>query len=185
MEYKSEEDFLKNYDVNEFERPSVTSDVLLLSVSNGIQNNYRKLKDKYYSVLLVKRKDYPFKGKWCLPGGFVKNTETTEEAARRVLASETNLHNIFMEQLYTFDGINRDPRTRVFSVSYIALVDKNKLNDSLYENASWFNINYIEDEKTFNVTLDNGNETLNFVVSKTLKESTTDINSGFSIISDH
>ena len=79
-----------------------------------------------------------------------------------------------MEQLYTFDGINRDPRTRVLSVSYIALVDKNKLNDSLYENASWFNISYIEDEKGFNVTLDNGNETLNFVVSKALKESTTD-----------
>lgn len=79
-----------------------------------------------------------------------------------------------MEQLYTFDSVNRDPRTRVLSVSYIALVDRNKLNDSLYENASWFNISYIEDEKEFNVTLDNGNETLNFIVSKTLKESTTD-----------
>ena len=174
MEYKSEEEFLKHYDVNQFERPSVTSDILLLSVSSGVQNNYRKLKEKFYSVLLVKRKDYPFKDKWCLPGGFVKNSETTEEAARRILASETNLHNIFMEQLYTFDSIDRDPRTRVLSVSYIALVDKNKLNDSLYENASWFNISYIEDDKTFTVTLDNGNETLNFVVSKTLKESTTD-----------
>ena len=131
MEYKSEEEFLKNYDVNQYERPSVTSDVLLLSVSNGVQNNYRKLKEKFYSVLLVKRKEYPFKDKWCLPGGFVKNTETTEESARRVLASETNLHNIFMEQLYTFDSVNRDPRTRVLSVSYIALVDRNKLNDSL------------------------------------------------------
>ena len=174
MEYKSEEEFLKNYDVNQFERPSVTSDILLLSVSSGVQNNYRKLKEKFYSVLLVKRKDYPFKDKWCLPGGFVKNSETTEEAARKILAKETNLHNIFMEQLYTFDSIDRDPRTRVLSVSYIALVDKNKLNDSLYENASWFNISYIEDDKTFTVTLDNGNETLNFVVSKTLKESTTD-----------
>ena len=174
MEYKSEEEFLKNYDVNQFERPSVTSDILLLSVSSGVQNNYRKLKEKFYSVLLVKRKDYPFKDKWCLPGGFVKNSETTEEAARRILTKETNLHNIFMEQLYTFDSVNRDPRTRVLSVSYIALVDKNKLNDSLYENASWFNISYIEDDKTFTVTLDNGNETLNFVVSKTLKESTTD-----------
>ena len=174
MEYKSEEEFWKNYDVNQFERPSVTSDILLLSVSSGVQNNYRKLKEKFYSVLLVKRKDYPFKDKWCLPGGFVKNSETTEEAARRILAKETNLHNIFMEQLYTFDSIDRDPRTRVLSVSYIALVDKNKLNDSLYENASWFNISYIEDDKTFTVTLDNGNETLNFVVSKTLKESTTD-----------
>ena len=174
MEYKSEEEFLKNYDVNQFERPSVTSDILLLSVSSGVQNNYRKLKEKFYSVLLVKRKDYPFKDKWCLPGGFVKNSETTEEAARRILAKETNLHNIFMEQLYTFDSIDRDPRTRVLSVSYIALVDKNKLNDSLYENASWFNISYIEDDKTFTVTLDNGNETLNFVVIKTFKESTTD-----------
>lgn len=72
MEYKSEEEFLKNYDVNQYERPSVTSDVLLLSVSNGVQNNYRKLKEKFYSVLLVKRKEYPFKDKWCLPGGFVK-----------------------------------------------------------------------------------------------------------------
>ena len=96
MEYKSEEEFLKNYDASIYDHPSVTSDVLLLSVSSGVQNNYRKLKDKFYSVLLVKRKEYPFKGKWCLPGGFVKNTETTEEAARRVLASETNLHNIFM-----------------------------------------------------------------------------------------
>ena len=175
MEYKSEEEFLIDYDVNQYERPSITSDILLLSVSNGVQNNYRKLKEKFYSVLLVKRKEYPFKDKWCLPGGFVKNTETTEEAARRVLASETNLHNIFMEQLYTFDSINRDPRTRVLCVSYIALVDKNKLNDSIYENASWFNISYIEDEKEFNVTLDNGNEKLNFIVSKMLKESTTDM----------
>ena len=67
MEYKSEEEFLKNYDVNQFERPSVTSDILLLSVSSGVQNNYRKLKGKFYSVLLVKRTDYPFKDKWCLP----------------------------------------------------------------------------------------------------------------------
>ena len=171
---QTEEEFLREYDDSKYEKPSVTSDIVLLSVSNQTQSNYRKLKEKTYSVLLVKRKNHPFKDKWCLPGGFVRNDETTEEAARRVLATETNLHNIYMEQLYTFDSINRDPRTRVISVSYVALVDKNKLDDTLYENASWFDLTYIEDEKSFNVTLDNGNETINFVVKKKLKESTTD-----------
>ena len=145
MEYKNEQEFLKLYDASVFEHPSVTSDILLLSVSSKAQNNYRKLKEKSYSVLLVKRKDYPFKDKWCLPGGFVKNNETTEDAARRILKSEANLQDIFMEQLYTFDAIDRDPRTRVISVSYMALIDKNKLNSSLNENASWFDIRYIED----------------------------------------
>ena len=174
MEYKNEEEFLKHYDASKYERPSVTSDVVLFSVADGNQTNYRKLKQKYYSVLLVKRKNYPFKDKWCLPGGFVNMNETTEEAARRVLASETNLHNIFMEQLYTFDSVDRDPRTRVISVTYMGLVDKNKLDDTLYEDASWFNITSLEDDKYYHVTLDNGNEQLKYVIKKVLKEKTTD-----------
>lgn len=173
-EYKSEEEFLKDYNPNEFERPSVTSDILLLSVSSESQSNYRKLTPKSYSVLLVKRNEYPFKGMWCLPGGFIGMNETTEESARRILKRETNLHNIFMEQLYTFDGVNRDPRTRVLSVTYMALVDKNKLDDTIYENASWFNVTSLEDNNSYHVTLDNGNETIKFVVKKTLKERTTD-----------
>ena len=124
--------------------------------------------------MLVKRHNYPFKDKWCLPGGFISNSETSEEAARRILAKETNLHDIFLEQLYTFDDINRDPRCRVMSVSYMGLVDKNKLNDSLFEDASWFNIMCLEDDKSYHVTLDNGNEEIKFVVGKTLKDKTTD-----------
>ena len=174
MEYKSEEEFLKNYNPNKYEKPSVTSDIILFSVSDGNQSNYRKLKQKYFSVLLVKRKNYPFKDKWCLPGGFIRMNETSEEAARRILADETNLHDVFLEQLYTFDDINRDPRTRVISITSMGLVDKNKLNDSLFENASWFNIISLEDEKSYHVTLDNGNEQIKFVVGKTLKEKTTD-----------
>ena len=85
-EIMSEEEFLKNYDDSKYEKPSVTSDVLLFSVSDGNKSNYRKLNKKYFSVLLVKRHNYPFKDKWCLPGGFISNSETTEEAARRILA---------------------------------------------------------------------------------------------------
>ena len=172
--YSSEEEFLKHYDNSMYEKPSVTSDIVLFSVSNGSKDSYRRLNKKYFSVLLVKRHSYPFKDKWCLPGGFISNSETTEEAARRILARETNLHDIFLEQLYTFDDLNRDPRCRVMSVSYMGLVDKNKLNDSLFEDASWFNIMCLEDDKSYHVTLDNGNEELKFVVGKTLKDKTTD-----------
>ena len=173
-EYNSEEEFLKDYDESKYEKMSVTSDIALFSVSDENSNNYRKLNKKYYSVLLVKRNSYPFKEKWCLPGGFIKINETSEEAARRILETETNLHNVFLEQLYTFDKIDRDPRTRVISISYVGLVDKNRLNDLVYPNASWFNITSLEDENNIFVTLDNNQEQIKFVIKKVLKESTTD-----------
>lgn len=174
MEYKSEAEFLKNYDSSAFEKLSVTSDILIFSVADGVQENYRKLNEKHFAVLLVKRADYPFKGKWCLPGGFIGVDETSIEAARRILKNETNLEDIYLEQLYTFDDVKRDPRMRILSVSYMALVDKNKLHNKLNENASWFNMTILEDDKSINITLDNGCEFFDFVVKKNLRELTTD-----------
>ena len=83
--YKSEEEFLKNYDPNQFERLSLTTDILIVSVSDVASTNYRKSDQKNMSILLVKRNDYPFKDKWCLPGGFVGYNEDLEDAARRIL----------------------------------------------------------------------------------------------------
>lgn len=161
MEYKSEKEFLKNYDSSIFEKLSLTTDILVFSVSDEKTKNYRKLAKKHFSILLVKRKDYPFKNKWCLPGGFVGIDESIDEATVRVLAKEINLHNIYMEQLYTFSDVNRDPRMRIVSTAYIALVDKNKLKDKLKENASWFNILISENKKNINIKLDNGKENIN------------------------
>src|SRR5438046_1552150 len=73
-------------------------------------------------VLLVERALQPFKGKWALPGGFVRVDETLDEAARRELEEEARLKNVFLEQLYTFGAVDRDPRERVVSVGYYALV---------------------------------------------------------------
>lgn len=173
-EYKTEEEFLKNYDSSQFEKLSATSDILIFSVASSKQDNYRKLNNKHFSVLLVKRDQHPFKDKWCLPGGFIGIDETSEDAAKRILARETNLHNIYLEQLYTFDDVKRDPRMRIISISYVALVDKNRLDDTLYENASWFNMDIEEDEERIKVNLDNGDENFDIVIKKTLKEQTTD-----------
>lgn len=172
--YNSEEEFLRDYDPSKFDRLSLTTDILIFSISDDIQDNYRKLNDKYFSVLLVKRENYPFKDKWCLPGGFIKIDENLEDAPIRILADETGLHNIYLEQLYTYGNVNRDPRTRVISTSYMALIDKNKLNEKITKNASWFNITKLEDKDKIYITLDNGNEELKFTIKKELKEKTTD-----------
>lgn len=172
--YNSEEEFLKDYDSSIFEKLSMTADILIMSVSSEETGNYRKLSEKKFSILLVKRDNYPFKDKWCLPGGFIRMDETLEEAAKRVLENETNLKDIYIEQLYTFGDVKRDPRMRVVSTAYMALVDKNKLKDKLSDNASWFNVLMLEDDKAYHITLDNGTEEIKFVVSKTLRDLTTD-----------
>ena len=175
-EYKTEEEFLKDYDPKAFDQLSMTSDILLISVSDQEQTNYRKTSKKMMSVLLVKRDDYPFKDKWCLPGGFLNpKTETLEECAKRVLKTETNLSNIYLEQLYTYDAIDRDPRTRVVSTTYIALIDKNKLTEMINPNASWFDIVLLEEKnKVVDITLDNGKDTIHLSIKKELREKTTD-----------
>src|SRR4051812_5722711 len=71
-------------------------------------------------VLLIQRGLAPFKGKWALPGGFVRVDETLDEAARRELSEETGLTKVFLQQLYTFGKVDRDPRERVVSVAYYA-----------------------------------------------------------------
>lgn len=174
-EYQSEEEFLKNYNPKDFDQLSMTSDILILSVSNQETTNYRKNARKMMSVLLVKRDDYPYKGKWCLPGGFLDpNNETLEECAKRVLKRETNLSKIYLEQLYTYDSINRDPRMRIVSTAFVALIDREKLTEEV-ENASWFDIVLYEEKNNIvDLTLDNGTETINFSIKKVLKEKTTD-----------
>lgn len=174
--YQTEEEFLKHYDPKQFDQLSMTADILLISVSDHKRKNYRKTSKKAMSILLVKRTDFPFKGKWCLPGGFLNpNGETLEECAKRVLKRETNLQNIFLEQLYTYDDPKRDPRTRVVSTSYMALVDKEKLTDMINENASWFDV--VSQEETndkIEIVLDNGTDTIKINVKKILREKTTD-----------
>ena len=82
--YNSEQEFLNAYDPSSYDRFSITADILLFSVSNENTENYRKTDEKKMSILLVKRNDYPYKDKWCLPGGFVKVDEDLDDAPARI-----------------------------------------------------------------------------------------------------
>jgi len=107
---------LIGFDPNRYERPSVTVDVVIFS-----------LIDDDLKVLLVKRKYPPFAGVWAIPGGFVDIDESLEDAAARELAEETSVTNVYIEQLYTFGAPDRDPRTRVITVAYYALVPQDAI----------------------------------------------------------
>jgi 8-oxo-dGTP diphosphatase len=101
-------------------------------------------KNEGVSVLLIQRKYPPFKNAWAIPGGFVLPDESLEEAVRRELREETGIEVNYLEQLYTFGDPDRDPRKRVISVSYFALVKSAQFQQlkasTDAENAQWFNI---------------------------------------------
>jgi 8-oxo-dGTP diphosphatase len=103
--------FLASYDPAAYERPSVTVDLVLLSVRDGALH-----------ALLMRRTQPPAEGRWALPGGFVRIDESLDEAARRVLHEKAHIASAFLEQLYTFGAIERDPRMRIITVAYYALL---------------------------------------------------------------
>lgn len=110
MSSPEEEQFLSDYEPADFERPSVAVDVVLLTQF-----------DEQLRVLAIHRSEHPHKDAWTLPGTFVRRDESLDSAAARVLAEKAGVHDLYLEQLYTFGSPGRDPRTRVISVGYYAL----------------------------------------------------------------
>lgn len=139
----TEKQFLDSYDAGKYERPSVTVDMLVFTVTDEEKENYRKLPEKFLRLLMIKRGDHPSIGQWALPGGFIKMDESLHEGALRELKEETNIDNIYMEQLYTWGDVGRDPRTRVISVAYMSLLDSKTLQIKASDDADdakWFTV---------------------------------------------
>lgn len=125
-----EKEFLQQYDSSMFEKPSVAVDVLIFTIE-----------DDTLKVVMVERKEFPYKGCLALPGVFVGIDESLEAAVKRGVKVETGLTDIYFEQLYTWGEVKRDPRMRIISVSYMALVsidqlcaksDNGKIREYLY-----------------------------------------------------
>ena len=97
---KEEKEFLEQYDVTKFERPSVTADIVIFTLDDSDELN----------ILLIKRGGFPYKDHWAIPGGFLEaGKESIDEAAARELKTETNIDNVNLKQLYTFGDLGRDP----------------------------------------------------------------------------
>jgi len=113
-----------------FPHPAVTTDIVIFTIS-----------DLELQVLLIKRGEAPHRGKWALPGGFLQMDETLDACALRELKEETGVEDVYLEQLYTFGSVKRDPRERVVSVAYFALIPSDQITlnpttDAI--DAKWF-----------------------------------------------
>jgi ADP-ribose pyrophosphatase YjhB (NUDIX family) len=122
------------YDANQYERPSVTVDVVMMS-----------LRQRDLQVLLVNRHSWPYEGMWAIPGGFVHIDESLEEAVRRALREETGVQDVYLEQLYTFGDPARDPRMRVITVVYFALLDAERFQVDAADavDVGWFSVYHL------------------------------------------
>ena len=158
---KEEAEYLKNYDASKYKTPSVAADTALFSV-----------RDRALCLLLIRRGGYPYKDSWALPGGFVDYSEDIRAAAQRELAEETGISGLYLEQAFTWGQPGRDPRSRVITVSHIALADFSQLSPRAGDDASeaaWFAVeDYSQtkkDGRTFVRFTLRGPDTLRPVVS--------------------
>ena len=119
-----------------YPRPALTVDCIVFGLDAELE----------LKIMLIKRDISPFQGEWAIPGGFVRMDETLEQAALRELQEETGIHDVFLEQLYTFGDLERDPRDRTITVSYYALINLVEQEIQAATDASeanWFRISEI------------------------------------------
>lgn len=137
----TEVEFLAEYNPGNYERPSVTTDILIL----GMNKDYSSLK-----LLLIKRGDHPFLGSWALPGGFISPNETAYVAATRELKEETGIDDVYLDQIYTFTKPGRDPRTWVMSIAYLSLISnlREVSGQDDADDAAWFDLKFTDDSIT-------------------------------------
>lgn len=142
-EQSREQDFLRAYDASQYERPSVTADIIIFTVDEKSR----------LSLLLIRRGGHPYKDRWALPGGFLNaGQESADAAAARELFEETGIQNAYLKQLYTFSDPDRDPRTHVISIAYTALIPQGKLQFKAGDDA--------KDARMFAIYFQNGSLSL-------------------------
>ncbi len=127
--------------VYDWPRPMVTVDAAVFAVCEGKTQ-----------LLLIRRKNQPYKGKWAIPGGFIGIDEELEDAIVRELAEETALTGVSLEQMHTFGKVGRDPRGRQITVCFLGVItkglDKIKAGDDA-EEAAWFDIDNLPKDLAF------------------------------------
>lgn len=152
---QEEKEYLSQYDIAEFDRPSIATDIAVFSIM-GKKNqtdkemvqdikNYRKSPEKKLKILLIKRAAYPYRDYWALPGGFCQSGEDVYETARRELYEETHVKDVYLSLSGIYGDANRDPRGWIISHTFLALMDGEKSDlkaDTDAWEARWFDVDF-------------------------------------------
>lgn len=164
---QEEKEYLSHYDIRQFERPSIATDMAVFSIMGNLVNtkmekirdaeNFRKLPEKKLKILLIKRGTYPYLNCWALPGGFCQKEEEVYETARRELYEETHVKNAYLQLSGIYGDIGRDPRGWIISHTFLALMDGEKCElragSDAWE-ARWFDVGFEKKEKKKSVKED-------------------------------
>lgn len=165
-----EELFLSTYNIEDYERPSVTADVAAFMIRSTDEGSYRRNPDNKLSLLLIRRGEHPFKNAWALPGGFLKANETIEECAFREITGETGIQPAALMPFAVFSECDRDPRGRVISHAFVSIISEDSVkatggDDAI--DAKWFDITFEQDKDgLYRLELANGR----IVLSAALRE---------------
>ena len=168
-----EKDFLASYSIEDYERPSVTTDIACCRIQNSSVENYRKNPKTKLTLLLIKRKEHPFQGCWALPGGFLQPGETIEACALREIEEETAVKPVSIMPVAVFSETGRDPRGWIISNAYASIISDENISAVGGDDAAdakWFEVSFTEEnEHAFHLKLTHGDISL----CATLNETTT------------
>lgn len=168
-----EELYLKNYSMEDYERPSVAADIVAFMIRREEEDSYRHEPKIHLSLLLVRRGVYPFKDAWALPGGFLRADETIEECAYREIVEETNVAPASLMLFDVFSDVDRDPRGRIISNAFVSIISEDSVNEIGGDDASealWFDVSFdLNDNGYYSLKLENKDIVLNAI----LKEKST------------
>ena len=144
----TEKEFLSEYRLSDYERPSVTADVAAFMIRSEENSSYRRNPENKLSLLLIKRGGHPFKGMWALPGGFLQSDETVEECALREIKEETDVLPVSIMPVGVFSRPDRDPRGWIISSVYVSIIGDESVKQVAMDDASdaqWFNVSFEKD----------------------------------------
>lgn len=142
---QSEKEFLEKYRIEDYERPSVTTDIAAFMIRQTEEESYRKEPESRLSLLLIRRGEFPFKGCWALPGGFLKGNETVEECAMREIREETNVTPSALMLIGVYSDPGRDPRGWIISNAFASIISESSVSEAGgddAEDARWFDVSF-------------------------------------------
>ncbi len=140
----TEQEFLRQYSIKDYDRPSVAADTVILRIRMSDGGNFRKEPECALSLLLIKRGEHPFLGEWALPGGFVRMDETVGECALREAFEETGVSPSALINVGVFSDVDRDPRGRIISNAFTCILkggEEPKAGSDAAE-ARWFDVRF-------------------------------------------
>ena len=166
---QNEKNFLENYRLEDYPRPSVTADIVVFKIRSQKTDNFRKDPKGFLSLLLIKRGDYPYLGHWALPGGFLSPGESIDECALREVREETSVEPASLMSIGLFSEPGRDPRGWIISNAFVSVIgtdEELQCSGDDAADAQWFDVSFEMDEERYILELCKGDINIRAVLEE-------------------